>query len=159
MDETTTTTATTTTNDATSAPALPAHVLEACEIAATGAEPPDRPQNVRAAHCDYSARGRRREHWYRMVWRDNQWQYYARERLVRVGMLASTRHQTVYGTVWPGEILVQHDHGGPVDVAWLVVDHPKECLVRCELSVTRRGELKITLPDGRTVVRPNPRRS
>jgi hypothetical protein len=93
-----------------------------------------------------------------MVWRNDQWEYFARERLSPVGIRAATRHQTVYGDVWPGEVLVQHDHGGPVDTAWLVVDNKEKPIVACEFRPTRDGRLKITLPDGRAIERPNPRR-
>lgn len=138
--------------------------IAACEAAYTDTVDDSGPgMEIRAARCDYSARGSRREHWYRMVWRGGEWQYLGDRRLGPVGLRADTRHQTTYGHVWPGELLVTHDRGGPVDGAWVVravadgTDLSK-CLVRCEVARTRSGDLRITLPDGRTLDRPNPRR-
>jgi len=142
----------------TAEPGLPETVRDACEIAASGSEPPEPSMRVEAGHCDYSARGRRRAHWYRMVWRGDAWQYFSSTRMGPVGLLASTRHQTVYGEVWHGEVVIQHDRGGPIDAAYLVVAGEEDPLVECGLSRTRDGQLRITLPDGRTLLRPNPRR-
>jgi hypothetical protein len=61
--------------------------------------------------------------------------------------------------VWPGEIVIQHDRGGPIDAAYLVVDEDQKPLIQCRLGRTRDGQLRITLPDGREIVRPNPRRA
>jgi hypothetical protein len=125
--------------------------------------PDDEPGlSILAAHCDYSARCKMREHWFRMAWRNDTWEYIG-ERLSGVGLLASTRHQSSYSDVWPGELIAQHDRGKPVDTIWLVVLVPdsKEPIIRREkLQFTRRrdGKLAITLPDGTVLTRPDPRR-
>jgi hypothetical protein len=141
-----------------SEPKLPQAVRDACDVAFTGAEPPDVPRKVRAAHKDYNSRGRCREHWYRMVWRAGEWRYLGDRRLAAGTFLASDRHDTVWDEVWPGEIVIQHDRGGPIDVAYLVVDQEKP-LVQCGIGRTRDGQLRVTLPDGRSLLRPNPRRT
>jgi hypothetical protein len=134
-------------------------ILAACEIAATDGTPPDEPREIRAAYKDYNARGRCREHWFRMVWRGGAWQYLGDRRLASGNFRASERHDMVMAEVWPGELVVQHDRGGPIDAAYLVYDGGDRSLARCDLGRTRDGQLRITLPDGRQVVRPNPRRS
>jgi hypothetical protein len=134
-------------------PELPQNVRDACELACTGAEPPDVPRTIRAAHKDYSPRGKCREHWFRLVWRGGEWRYLGDH------LSPDRREDTAYGDVWPGEIVIQHDRGGPIDSAFLVIDgQDRRPLTRCELRRTRDGQLRITLPDGRDVVRPNPRR-
>jgi hypothetical protein len=125
--------------------------------------PDDEPgQSILAAHCDYSARGKMREHWFRMAWRNDTWEYIG-ERLSGVGIHTHTRHQSSYADVWPGELIAQHDRGKPIDIIWLVVLVPdsKEPIIRREkLQFTRRrdGKLAITLPDGTVLTRPDPRR-
>jgi hypothetical protein len=136
-------------------PELPQYVREACDLAASGAEPPDTPLQIVAARKDYSARGRCREHWYRLAWRGGEWRYLGDRRLAVGRFLAADRHDAVDADVWPGELIVEHDRGGPIRAAYLVTE---EELMRCELRRTRDGQLRITLPDGRDVVRPNPRR-
>ena len=112
--------------------------------------------SIRAAHKDYSARGRVREHWYRLVWRDNAWQYFSDGRLPSGNFSASDRHATVLGDVFPGEIVVSHDHGGPIDRAW-IVERSEKPLCRCKLEKTRAG-LRITTPAGEVIETPNPRK-
>jgi hypothetical protein len=136
---------------------LAPEIAEACELAATDGEPDGDHITVRAARKDYNARGRCNEHWYRMVWRHNAWQYFSHERLPTGTFLARDRRATVLGEVWPGELVVQHDRGGPVNAVYLVVRQEKP-LRRCTFARTRAGALRITLPDGRTVERPDPRR-
>jgi hypothetical protein len=131
-------------------------LARACEIAATDGEPDGPPISIRAAHKAYSSRGRRDAHWYRMVWRSGAWQYYARERLPED---PRERCATVYGDVRPGELVAQHDRGGPIDAVYLVTSRPGNDRLRfCTLRRTRAGTLRITLPDGRVVERPDPRR-
>jgi hypothetical protein len=140
------------------APADP--VAIACAIAkGEMAAPEGAFVRVRAAYADYNARGRRRAHWYRMVYQPGAagWEYFAEDRLKPVGMLAATRHQTVYGDVMLGDIVAQHDHGGPVDVIYLVVGDNDEPLKKCEFA-RRNGELRITLPDGTVIRKTDPRR-
>lgn len=122
---------------------LAPEVAAACEIAATDGEPGGDPMLIRGA---YKRAG---EHWYRVVWRYGGWKSCAH------GDLASnTSCYVMYGRVWPGELIAQHDHGGPVTSVWLVTDtNPLE-----PCTFTRRGDgtLCITLPDGREVKRPDP---
>lgn len=113
------------------------------------------PGQVRAAHKDVSSRGRVREWWYRMVYRDGGWQYVATERLER-----AARHQTLMGEVWAGELLAEHDHGEPVDTMYVAFRRPADGAMRLRaVDFTRRrdGQLGVALPDGYTVVVPNPR--
>jgi hypothetical protein len=118
---------------------------------------------VLGAHCDYSARGSRREHWFRLAWRDGRWQYIS-EQLSGVGMRASTRHQGTYGDVWAGEVVAQHDRGKPVDMMYLIThdpnpSHPSQAHKE-PLTFTKRrdGRLSITLPDSSIITLPDPRR-
>jgi hypothetical protein len=144
-------------DNATSTTTLAPEVIAACEIAATDGTPPDRPREIRAAYKDYNARGRCREHWFRLVWRDGAWRYLGDRRLASGTFYAADRHDTVMAEVWPGELIVQHDRGGPIDAAYLVFEGDGRSLVACDLGRTRDGQLRVTLPDGRQVVRPNPR--
>lgn len=115
-------------------------------------------RRVRGGHCDYSARGARRAHWYRMVWRDGAWQYFARP-LAKVTMYADTRHQSEYGAVWHGEILAEHDLGGPVDSLYLVTgEKPGELLTPLPFTKSRDNRLVAALPDGSKIELPNPRK-
>lgn len=138
-------------------------IIALCRLAATGAAEDAEVLSIRAAHCDYNSRGIRRAHWYRMVWRGGAWQYFADSRMERVGVSASTRYQTVRGDVYPSEVVIGHDHGGRVDCAYLVcskgdASDPTDVMIDCRIATTRDGQLKITLPDGSTVLRPDPRK-
>jgi hypothetical protein len=130
----------------------------ACDIAAErGIGDPDAPAiTVRAAHKDYSARGSRRAHWFRMVWRNGTWMYVTDKRLPGNGLRASERNATIYGDVFPGEVLVIHDLGESLDeLAKLVV--AQDNYVACPIRTTRAG-IEISLPDGSVLKRPNPRK-
>lgn len=145
-------------------------IVNACAIAAacasatgTAGIPADATaRHVRAASKEYSARGSRRHHWYRMVLRNGAFEYFADRPLERANFRASERRDTVRGYVYDGEILVQHDHGGPVDAAYLVVHHVDEDgdevpVVECKLARVRTG-LRVTLPNGVEIDVPNPRK-
>jgi hypothetical protein len=101
-----------------------------------------------------------------MAWRGGvagirEWQYIG-ERLTGVVMRASTRHQTSYGDVWPGEIVAQHDRGKPIDTIYLIVKaplEPKAMKEPLEFTKRRDGQLSITLPDRSSVILPDPRRA
>jgi hypothetical protein len=113
-------------------------------------------RRIRAAHKDYSAKGRRREHWFRMVWRNGSWQYFGDRRLANGTFYAADRHDTVRGDVWDGELVAQHDRGGAVTDVYMIVDHPDGELM--SLTFARRsGRLLVTLPDGEELDLPDPR--
>ena len=143
---------------------LAPQVAAACEAAFSdeAADAGEELVRVRAAHKDLNSRGRVRELWYRMAWEPGAaaWRYFAEERLPEGTIRASDRHATVFGNVPSGTLLAQHDRGRPIDAVWLVhapVGEKEIRVTRCEFRVTVGG-LRITLPDGRTVERPNPRR-
>lgn len=118
------------------------------------------PISITGAHCDYSARGSCREHWFRMAWRNDSWQYISR-RLEAVGMTSSTRHQSKKGDVWAGEIVASHDRGKPIDAVALIVNRPEGVtnhILWLDFTRRRDGQLSITLPDKSTVVLRDPRK-
>jgi hypothetical protein len=116
------------------------------------------PISITGAYCDYSASGRCREHWFRMVWRDK-WQYLS-ERLAPVGMRASERHQSIKGDVWAGEIVAGHDRGKPIDAIGIISIQPVggKHIQWLKFNRRRDGQFAITLPDGSVIVRPDPRK-
>lgn len=137
-------------------------VAKACAIA-VGEEQSDPDavgKQVCAAYKDLNAKGRG-PWWYRMVWRNGAWTYFSDERLPMGTFLASDRRASVMGDLFLGELVCQHDKGGPIDVAYLVVmedgDSAHGKLQICPFRKRRDGQLVITLPDGREVTRPNPR--
>ena len=109
-----------------------------------------------AAHKDYNSRGRRREHWYRMAYRNGSWDYIGNERLPSGTFRASERNATTHGDVFDGDILATHDHGGGIDAIMHVVVNGKA--VEVPNHRRRDGNLEITLPDGTTTTVPNPRK-
>jgi hypothetical protein len=114
------------------------------------------PLRIRGASKDYSARGSCREHWYRMVLRCGEWRYFSDGRLPAGNYLASDRQATTKGDVWIGELIVQHDRGGPINRAYLVTGGD-ENIVTCPVAARRGGGLSITLPDGTVVATPSAR--
>lgn len=118
---------------------------------------------IAGAHCDYSARGSCRAHWFRMVWRNDSWQYIS-SRLAAVGMNSGTRHQTTKGEVWVGEIIASHDRGKPIDAVALIVNRPANAadaagrILWLDFSRRRDGHLSVTLPDQTKLVLPDPRK-
>lgn len=143
------------------AAAAPDPIQVACDIAAgrASADPDAEGARIRGAHKDLNAKGRGPE-WYRMVYRGGSWQYVSDERLPSGTYRASDRRATVYGEVYPGEILADHDRGKPVDQIWLAHarDAEGDALTECEFRRRRDGDLAITLPDGSEVVLSDPRR-
>lgn len=134
-------------------------VQSACDIA-TGRSPADDAATgtrIIGAKKDLNCKGRGPQ-WYRMVYRRS-WQYVASERLPSGSFLASERRSEVHGNVYPGEIVVSHDRGRPVDAAWLVLtpDSDGKVLRKIEFASRRDGQLAFRLPDGSEVVLPNPR--
>lgn len=116
------------------------------------------PISILGALCDYSARGSRRAHWFRLVCRAGSWSYLSAH-LRPVSARASDRHQGSYGNAWAGELLAQHDRGADIDHIWLVTTDPDNPLLQCEFSRRRDGQLSILLPDsGSPLVLPDPRR-
>ena len=129
----------------------------ACAIARGEAPPSGQWARIRGGHKDYNARGRCREHWYRMVWRGG-WQYVSADRLAVGTERASERQDTTWGEAQVGEIVVQHDRGGPIDKAYIVVAAEGEQLLAACTLRRREGRLVIGLPDGTKIERPDPRR-
>lgn len=135
----------------------------ACAIARgeTAAEADATGTSIRAGHKDLNCKGKG-PCWYRMVWRNGQWQYFSDERLPSGTFLASDRRATVRGDVFLGEIVCEHDKGGPVDTMYLVVipspGDAASILEACEFRKRRDGSLTVVLPDDTEIVVPNPRR-
>jgi hypothetical protein len=128
----------------------------ACKVAAGGpADPGATGRKLAAAHKDLNAKGRG-PWWYRMVWRGGSWQYFSEERLPAGTFRAAERRATVYGEVYPGELVCSHDKGGPLDDE-VYLETGTE-LVECKVTKRRDGQLAVTLPDGVEVLRPNPRK-
>lgn len=142
---------------------IPQVVARACEVAAGLPRLPEEEKlyRIRGAEKDLNAKGRG-PWWYRLVWRDGAWEYVSQDRLPTGTYLARDRRATVYGNVMLGEIVVQHDRGGPIDAAYLVApseasEDGKTILRKIELK-RFRGQLIITLPDGRGLELPDPRK-
>lgn len=138
---------------------LSERVQSACDIAAgrTPADPASSGKRIIGAKKDLNCKGRGPP-WYRMVYRRG-WQYVSSERLPSGSFRAEERRAEVYGNVYPGEIVVSHDRGKPVDAAWLVLtpDAEGQVLRSIEFASRRDGKLSFSLPDGSEVVLPNPR--
>lgn len=119
------------------------------------------PHRITGAFCDYSARGACREHWFRMVWRNDAWEYFS-EHLAAVGMNSSTRHQSTSGNVWAGELVATHDRGKPIEAIALVTSgrsRDSEGELRfLKFGRRRDGQLSVTLPDSSVVLLPDPRK-
>lgn len=128
----------------------------ACEIAA-GRIPLDAAENaisVRASYKDLNCKGKGPE-CYRMVWRGGQWVYFADERLPSGSFRAADRRATVYGDVYPGELVCEHPRGGRIEAMWLVRSDPKPLWV--VRFVRARDGLHVTLPSGTSITVPDPR--
>lgn len=144
--------------------AIEPQVQKACDIAtgAVAADPASSGYRIVGAKKDLNCKGRGPQ-WYRMVYRNGSWRYVSDNRLPAGSFRASDRRATVHGNVYFGEIIVGHDHAGPVDEAFLVcniddADTGDDVLLDLPTpSVRRDGKLSIELPDGRTLVLPNPR--
>lgn len=134
----------------------------ACDIA-TGKRQPDpseAPYNVVGAKKDLNCNGRGPE-WYRMVWRNGDWQYVSNDRLPRGSFRAADRRASVRGDVYTGEIVAKHDRGSPVSEIHLVSAEPDAeglRFVECAFTKRRDGNLGIILPDGSVLTLPNPRK-
>ena len=142
-------------------PATEPHIQTACDIATgkTQSDPSEQGTSILGAKKDLNSKGRG-DHWYRMVYRNGSWQYVSTDRLPSGQFLASDRKATVHGDVYIGEIVVQHDRGGPVDTAWIITaPDPTTKAVKVDVTFTKRrdGNVGITLPDGSKLVLSNPR--
>lgn len=142
------------------APKIDPLTQAACDIAAgrTPAGHNASGKSIVGAKKDLNSKGRGLE-WYRMVYRGG-WQYVSDEWLPSGSFRASDRRAEIYGDVYPGEIVVAHDRGKPVDLAWLART-PSEAssgLIKINFRSRRDGQLVFTLPDGSEVVLPNPRK-
>lgn len=135
-------------------------VQNACDVAAgrVSENEDDSGTKVIGACKDLNVKGNG-PHWYRMVYRKARWRYVSDERLPQGSFRAAERRAKVYGEVFPGEITVDHDYGGQVDDACLVIaPNPDGCLLEIKFSRNRKGELVFILPDGSKVVLPDPRK-
>lgn len=153
------TTLETTPAPAPTAPVISARTQAACDIA-TGrvpADPATMGVSMLGAKKDLNCKGRGPE-WHRMVWRGGSWNYVSSERLPSGSFRASERRAEVSGEVYPGEIIAQHDRGGPIDAAYLILE-PQDGKFRLDITVAKRrdGQLVFKLPDGSEVLLPNPR--
>lgn len=136
---------------------LPEHIQIACDIAnkKIPANPESKGIKITGAKKDLNAKGRGPE-WYRMVYRGNGWSYVSRERLPRGNYLAAERRATVYGEVYEGEIIVEHDRGEPISGAKLVTNNEIP-LTEIEFFKQRDGNIKFILPDKTEIILPDPR--
>lgn len=132
-----------------------ATITRACNIALgleKGLEA--KPVKMTVAKKDYNSRGRCQEHWFRMVWRNGSWGYIG-ARLPSGNFLASDRRAEVVAEVYEGELVARHDRGGKIEAVSIIVNGTRKVL---EFYRTRVGNLKITLPDGREIELPDPRK-
>lgn len=140
-------------------PTIAVSLSEACDIA-TGKmviDPNAEGAKIVGAKKDLNGKGNG-PYWFRMVWRDKSWQYVSEERLPNGNFLASDRRAIVYGQAYHGEIVVSHDRGKPVDIAW-IIDLDKKDDVKHEIPFvkTRDRHLLFTLPNGEKIKLPDPR--
>jgi hypothetical protein len=70
--------------------------------------------------------------------------------------LASDRHAEEYADVAVGDIIAQHDRGGPVDTVYLVQDKAVAPLLQLQFR-RYQGRLLATMPDGSVLDLPDPR--
>ena len=140
--------------------AIDTRIRSACDIAAGRApsDPDALGKSITGAKKDLNARGNGPQ-WYRMVYRESGWQYVSSEQLPNGNYLASDRRATVYGDVFPGEIVVSHDRGKPVDAAWLICtpDEQGKVMTPCGIRKRRDGQLVFELPDASKIVLSDPR--
>jgi hypothetical protein len=141
-------------------PSISASLQLACDIAAGRAEadPGAHGFKITGAMKDLTCRGRGPQ-FYRMVYRGGAWQYVSAQRLPNGCYRARERRAEVFGDVFIGEIVVDHNRGAAVDTAYLVdaPDAEGECLENIAFQLRRDGDLTFTLPDGSEVVLTNPR--
>lgn len=133
-------------------------IRRACDIAAgrAAADPSAPGKRIRAAHKNLNCKGRG-DHWFRMVLRGSRWSYFSEERLPAGSFLAADRRCTVYGEVFSGELVCQHDKAKGVDAVWLACEpESSSALEECTFRKRRDGRLAVTLPDGTEVVVDNP---
>lgn len=133
----------------------------ACDIA-TGkipADPNDKGYKIIGAKKDLNSRGRGPQ-WYRMVHRNGSWQYVSNERLPAGTFSASERRAHVSGQAFIGEIIVQHDRGKPIDLAYIITGEGGEYDPKTEITfhARRDGNLVFVLPDNSEIILSNPRK-
>jgi hypothetical protein len=136
------------------------NLLRACRIARGEEQGSLEPIGSRTfAYCDYSARGSRRAHWYAMVRDGNSWTYRGAPLRPVYRFAASTRHQSSKGPLYEGDVVVTHDHGGPLDkrayLYWFDGERDRE--EHLEVKQLRDGRIRIALPDGTHIEAANPR--
>lgn len=116
---------------------------------------------IMAAVVDYSSKGNMLNHWFRMVYRDGAWEYFAERKATAPTYGAASRNQKIKGTVRSGELVLKHNYKGGVTEIGLASTGWEgrkswEDLQPCTFKASGR-ELVITMPDGSTVTAPNPR--
>lgn len=134
-------------------------VKQACEIATGRAQIPNDAPAIRVigAEKDLNSRGRGPQ-WYRMVYR-GAWMYASSDRLPAGNFRAADRRATVYGNVYAGEIVADHDRGGPINDMYLVcadIGDGEHHLLKLSFQKIRSG-LRVALPNGETLDLPDPR--
>jgi len=111
---------------------------------------------IRSAYCDYDHRGRRKAHWFRMVWTGANWEYFGPRLLAADPRYPDTLRQTSRGKVPIGSVLCKHDRGGAVNDVCIVLPDEKPLT---SLTFRKEGDyLVITMLDGTERVLPDPRR-
>lgn len=141
-------------------------VVRACAIARGEQAGSDEPLGrMVVGSKDVSARGSVRHWWYAMRWTGSTWVYPSDDRLPAKSFLANERHAKIYTEAYEGDLLLTHDRGAGIDKeGWLVCsvaapqgDGPAFEKVEVKVTRLRSGALKLELPDGTHVERPNPR--
>jgi hypothetical protein len=80
----------------------------------------------------------------RRVWRRGRWREFA-------------SGDNPVGRVRAGEIVIEYTEGAPVTTAYLITGEVACGYIRLEARQTESGTVKIDLPDGRVIERPDPR--
>lgn len=110
-----------------------------------------------AASKDVSSRGRIHWWWYRMRWTGESWSYFARQKLPMGGWSSAMRRTSVPGSVYVGDIVLQHDYRGPVTGVYVVQPDGQLQPLKWIASPDNQS-LIITLPNGDNLQTPNPRK-
>lgn len=133
-------------------------IQKACDIAAGRIQPDPADKGLTVAMCARDLNCRLvGDEWYRMRWDGNKWEYVTR--FPPLSKKASDRHVLVNGTVFFGDVLLQHQKGGGVTQILLVttLEDGSPSLFHCPHAARRDGNVAFDLPDGTELVRPNPR--
>jgi len=139
--------------------------VRACAIARGEQDAPEEPLGrLCVGNKDVNARGSVHGWWYAMRWNGSTWEYPSDDRLPTGMFLASDRRASIYADVYEGDVFVTHNRGGGIDSeGWVIrVPNTEKGEDKAQKTVTlvkrlRSGLLRIELPDGTSIERPNPR--